>query len=1388
MRWIMTTAFLTGVVAGGDSDEVDRLLGTVRPPPRFAKHNPALSAREVTYRWWDYNEKKTEIVRHTGKKLAIFDGDRLIGYLATFRGTWREIVMHTMNPATDPGIDPDDWDPHYMRNFGDCMPLIVTGYGEDTTAVRKDTRVEGGGSHLTFIRNHYWTPDGKGNGAEASALSTTTLSVHPQLGYVLKQHVTWKTDQLPLNTKSKKLITGLPGGMLFGYGVVNPWPNSGAYAQAFFTPGATYRQKRDGTRPFAGVEYCMYWNNGLSVEAVRHGWHPVVRPSGLVGYLEGRDGWGVGLTAVGGERDLRYAVCPAWAEFHTRGPFVPENPDKDGFWRVTYTRRMVGFPPEIQDHIRKKARVLFEDRRALMIRLDGEDFEDQPLSFANPYRGMRFVRRFVTLTEERAHSGTKSIVAEGVKPEDMGRIWQRLYNEHPQARFDLRTRYRLECRVFVEGDDTEGFVIAHRAGLPDGSIYLTPESIGRYRTDSARSGEGWKKVSLEFTTNPRGGVLFLGFVALGTGRAFFDDFSLVKVSAAAAGEVKVINEQTPWRAYLVHGRNIVRDGGALKLQHGHKKSVFTPETPEAHKEAFTPLPPAGWHGADFDDHCWPRYRSDELFDFLGDYGVAVEGRSWPAQLCLRTRFGVTDPAQVKNLKLAVTCIGGAVVFVNGEELGRAFLPAGTLTPLSPAEGYPLEAYRTEGGTTPLPGLKSTTEPDAKWLPRYEKRLRTFTIEVPGRVLVKGANVLAVAVHRSPVAGPLDRRVQWSHLGIHKIALVSSGGAGVIPYAQALEGPRVWSADPVEQVAASPAEKSLIRRSWFWTMYWARGMPVKGTQVGNPFDPLRPIKLAVPRNGVGSGQVVLSDLAGLRTVKAELGPLVGPRGARIPPDRIQLRSAVQRTDLHYCDTLAEQPPENAKTVPVWIILQTPRDQVPGWYGGSLKVTGNGRAFTVPVQVLVTGVTLPPPQEFWSHIGMTHSPDATARHYSVEPWSARHFAIMEKTLKLMGQVGSDVVQVPVVLSAFKGSAKSRVRPSKPYEWRLPMIRWRKTPSGLKPDFTPLEDYLDAYAKHCGPPKALCLYVWDVDFAQEIADAYEGRRIASKTIARPRPFLVAQWDPKTGQVTEVEAPALGDERSEWFWKPVFDGVRAIVKKRGWSERVIMLGLGGDARPGKKTGDLLRRWAPYARWNLLSHFSGDPEPTNGKLIATGGLEIGVKEWPSMGRILTARQIEERITNPHEFIELPTARWLHQEWSPPFLFRTLPLMWGNLGRMGFDYWIPKGEGPQNATFFSHVNSLAAPGPDGAVPTVRFQMFREGVQDFEVRVILIKNLGGLPEDRRKSYLELLDEAGKRMQWGSAYLSQHELVHDWLGYAARVQEAAAALSGTTVTARWDDPPD
>jgi hypothetical protein len=863
--------------------------------------------------------------------------------------------------------------------------------------------------------------------------------------------------------------------------------------------------------------------------------------------------------------------------------------------------------------------------------------------------------------------------------------------------------------------------------------------------------------------------------------------------AGTAAETELITNETPWRAHLVIGPSMRLEDGQLVLQRRRGRVELDPAAADLAQlqldrgRAFTPFPPADWAGADFDDHHWPRYQPDELFDYLGDYGVKVEGEQWLTRLSLRTRFGIANPAQVRDLRVTVTAIGGVVVYVNGVEVGRGAMPAGAIHPSTPAQPYPRQAYVTDEDR-PLPRVGATDKPDRQWLSGYEARIRTFSFDVPARVLRQGGNVLAVDLRRAPAAGPMGGET-WNHLGFHTVSLTSRSGAGVIAYETAVQGTRVWSADAEQQVRESPATESLIRRGWHWTLTWDRGKPVKGTAMGNPFDPVRPIRMAIPRNGTGSGQVVLSDPAGLTGVSARLaGPLRGAGGATIPEAAVDIRFAVQRPGLHYANALMPQPPESARTVPVWLLVNVPATQPPGWYDGSVALRANGRESAAPLRVLVTGLVLPAPRDFQhTRIGLPQCAKSVALHYKVEPWSEQHWQLLESSLKLLGQVGNDVLDAPVILSNFPAAGRPGRPPSRssdPLTWHQPLVRWVKTAGGLTPDFSVLERYLELYEKHCGPPRALSLGIWEPGSATEVARAYErGVRIDSDEVRPGAAVLVEVWDPKTGKSTPHEVPYVLEKGAEQFWRPLFDGVRDIVRKRGWSERVITLSLGSDIRPGSQTGERVRQWAPYARWDLLSHFSGDPPAQDGRLIATGGLEIGVKRFPWLRHngVLAAADLERQLNESLEFVQLPTARWHHQPYSPPLVFRTIPMMWGRWGHLGLDFWMPRGQGPSVHSFFSHMVALAAPGPDGAAPTVQFQMLREGVQDFEIRMSIVRGYLRLPEDKREPYRQLLDELGQRIGSG-AYLSQHELAYDWPAYVARVQLAAAELAAQSGSAR------
>ena len=889
------------------------------------------------------------------------------------------------------------------------------------------------------------------------------------------------------------------------------------------------------------------------------------------------------------------------------------------------------------------------------------------------------------------------------------------------------------------------------------------------------------------------------------------------VGPLRAGEVALVDAETAWRANLTVAPALVRKEGRLQLQSKTRPVEmvdFDPQAPgdwlrqgpsapdlagvqhtavasQSLRQFLLP-PDAGWQGVEFDDSLWASYDTD-LFTMFGSYGHAWGWRhpQFPYALSLRTWFGVTDPGQAKDLHLQIEHLGGAVVWINGTEVGRSGMPEGPLAELTPGLDYPLEAYVDADGATPLPspaGLHRTQpEPPAVTAAkaRLATRVRTLKVAVPADVLKPGRNLIAISLRRSPVNGPFGRDV-WSHVGLHRVSLVSATGNGVAGAAESRAGTRLLPSDPLEQFRGGPADR---RRPEKPDRVVGRGTAMNGLRYPNPFATLGPVRIVAPRNGVGSGQAVLCDPAGLYGVQTKVGRIAGPGGATLPEDCLRVTYVTKHSLMHTLDALMPEPSPGAATVPLFFVAQIPRDAVPGWYAASVRVSANEQTWDLPVQILVSPVVLPNARDFSSLIGLYSSPETVAIYGKVTPYSDEHLKLMEPSFAMQAQVGNDILHVPVILGGFGVSAKNwlgRGFDGADPRRRVPMIRWVRKDGKLAPNFSVLERFLDSYVQFCAPPKALGLYIWDSSSAAEMGLAYEGSRAPTQAHTPMSQLLIAVWDPATGKLIDTPAPRFTDPDAEAFWKPMLDGVRDLVKRRGWPEDCIMLGQGGDTRPGAKTVELLRQWAPYARWSVLSHFSGDPSgpQPDGRFIGTGGLEIGLMET-IFYRPLSLASLEDQIFRPARYLNLCPQRWTHNDASSPLFFRGLALISGANTRLSLDYW-PGGPG-HGSGWFNNTAHTSVFGPQGAVPTVRFQMFREGVQELEICRMIARELQGKPAEVREKYGRMVDAVGAQHPQFLGIPPSFEMATDLVGRSARLMAAAAELAGNPAKDRWDAPP-
>lgn len=749
-------------------------------------------------------------------------------------------------------------------------------------------------------------------------------------------------------------------------------------------------------------------------------------------------------------------------------------------------------------------------------------------------------------------------------------------------------------------------------------------------------------------------------------------------------------------------------------------------------------PPADWIKTEFDDSKWLR-------------GTALMSAKSPfvARSCFRGKFNVSDPSRVKKLLLSLTYHGGAIIYINGEEVKRAHLPAGTKAIL--AEAYPLEAFAgkdgiflAEKGSMVMSGKKMVQagnpgEDAQKGMALWERTL--LDIEVPGKLLQKGVNVLAVDVIRSPYNKIIDEKksnsgggpggssavydIQWNTCELRELRLSAAGTEKVDPNTERPAGFQVWNS-------------SMLRGDF-------------ALDFGDPCETLQPIILTGVKNGSYSGKIVAGSNKTLTGLKATVSDLKGPAGT-IPVSALSVRYGGQgsgeigiyeytygegkysrerqyMTGLNVLDETVSKEVEvgsgkSGAVVPIWVTVKVPPEAAPGLYEGTLTVKSDaGKPVLVPVKLEVLDWKLPDPENFKTWIEMMQSPDTLQLEYGVEPWSDKHFELIGRSMRLLRQVGSGMLYVPLICETNFGNAGS-------------MVRWiKKGEKKYEFDYTVMDKYLDTAEKNLGKPKIICFLAWDVYLLPKGDGRTSGTidRLVPDRVIRP---AVSVLDPASKKVKTEFIPNYDDPAMKEAWKTLFDGLHARLKKRGLEDK-MMIGCMTDGKPSKEeiyfwkdvTGDL--PWVSHA------HQATSNKQYFAKVLGSGfktGYMVSVydltmPEDPAKGHSYGWK-------NP-----ILHAQYMRSGYATNRLPSTFVRCLGEInicggqrgfGRLGGDYWDAvkdKRSGnrvgkvgeryPQSNWMNLQLRSaFLAPGPEGALSTSPLELLREGVQESEARIFI----------------------------------------------------------------------
>jgi hypothetical protein len=509
-------------------------------------------------------------------------------------------------------------------------------------------------------------------------------------------------------------------------------------------------------------------------------------------------------------------------------------------------------------------------------------------------------------------------------------------------------------------------------------------------------------------------------------------------------------------------------------------------------------------------------------------------------------------------------------------------------------------------------------------------------------------------------------------------------------ARAAEPP---AATPAGELPAPPATPALTAIDTGVLIQLRGGKPLPGIGLVPPDLPAGAgLEMVIPRAGQASAQALLTGQK-LEGITARVTALTGANGATLPTDAVSVRYL---TGSVHAQQLAPQPVETQRQ-PILVTVKIPAAAAPGIYRGQLQVGCAGFTGQLPVQVEVMEWVLPPKEQWRTLAGLLHSPDSVALQYNVEPWSDRHLALMESSLRLLAGLGGRDAKIYLIANGIEKE-------------RYSMVRYRDG----KPDFTCVDRYLDLWQKTCGTPRTITLYLWD-----NRAQNRGGRRVESYT---PENSVQVTGIGADGKLTNFPAPYYTTPEAGAFWKPVFDGLKERVAQRGWKSTEMLLGHPWDSWPQEEAIEFLQQ-AAGLRWRVFSHAFGYPKPdAQGRLLMPCGAEVGWQETcMPVGDYRDERATYNALMK--RVYSITTAGRNTAVMGQPLCYwRDYPATairkgMEGISQVGIDFWdLPKhgnllrngnsGFEPRHRT----AKAITAPGPNGAEPLLQYLMLQEGLQ------------------------------------------------------------------------------
>ena len=478
-----------------------------------------------------------------------------------------------------------------------------------------------------------------------------------------------------------------------------------------------------------------------------------------------------------------------------------------------------------------------------------------------------------------------------------------------------------------------------------------------------------------------------------------------------------------------------------------------------------------------------------------------------------------------------------------------------------------------------------------------------------------------------------------------------------------------------------------------------------------------------RNEHVSAQLAIASANDLHDVKVEVSDLQSTDKGDVIPN--------QHTKVYYSSFVPNEGPGSdviadplhelermnmaaGEVQPVWFNLYIPKQTAPGTYNGQITITAKGEEPVVHNFTLdVANVTLPDPDEFDIHLNLWMHPDAVAAAHNVQMWSDEHWYLLKKYMQDIASRGQKVINVAVADDPWRvpmPDGSYRAQTYTPYE---SLVEWRYDGTSWSFDYSLFDKYVEeSLEEGVGP------------YIHAFGMVMFGHDHLKYTNMR------------TGEI-EDKVVQLGGPFWKEAWSAFLPDFEQHLREKGWLEHTF---LAFDERPldsMKVAFDLLEDVAPVFLDKLaIASLSGELEPY--------AADVSFHYSPDLGPI-SSKLVNERRTNGKKTTFYTTGGPHHPNTvthSP--LIGARMLSWASAKynfdgylRWSYNSWPQDVFNDPSYRYLQGDEYIIYPGEDAPLSSLRWEVFRDGIEDFEL-IKQLRDQAGSDNATLKEALQLIN--------------------------------------------------